>query len=201
MAGVRIKRLEFNSPQPEDTDFEVTVVANNRNTVVTFWDSERCQPSGALGESTQNNGHRARAKVVVSDQNGVVKETDWRPFCAPIDTLNGEDPKIPFTFNLRTPGTYSVKAIIADDIGGGHRFTKVKSLRVIAPGEADEGDTGGGGNDNGGNNDLDNPDSGGDILSWVLNNQQKAAGILLLLAFLAVASPYASIAANATGNS
>lgn len=59
-------------------------------------------------------------------------------------------------------------------------------------------------NDSGGSwpweNPNENPNDGGStsVFTWLLNNQKKAAGILLVIAFLYLAGPFAEVAANAT---
>ncbi|MDG5778202.1 hypothetical protein VB773_01430 [Haloarculaceae archaeon H-GB2-1] len=186
MADLRVRAVEYSTPQSAGTPFPIEVRLNNLESTAPFWGDAYCESSGT-------GGHKADVTLSVLSPDGSEVFNRTRETCIPVnsfDHLGGANQIEEFSLDL-PEGEYTVSAEVDAKHVSGHDQTQPQTLTVESgtSGLPDGSDpqTGGGlpwgGSDS---EDNDGPLAAVDDLKLLLG------GILLLLV-LYILSPYAEI--------
>lgn len=198
MAAIEVFRVEIENEGElaTNTPFTVNVPVENHNTLGPVLGG--CVNSGV-------EGHKVRVRLNIEHAQGATAWSGSQTVCAPIQSTLAPNVRARFTPELEESGEYIVRAYVqqvngaSEDTSEAHRIQVSDDVSTIPLGgtEGQSEDTAATGQDGsplGGG-------SGSGVLAWVMNNQQQAATILLVLAFLYVAGPFAEVAANVTEGS
>lgn len=200
MANVEIQRVEFQSPQAVGVQFPINVVVENHETLGRVFGG--CTKSGV-------EGHAVHVRLDVRNTDTGFSVSHNETVCAPIQSTAAPNARARFSVKLDDPGEYIVNAHIeavnvsGQDSSESYRLDVEEDAKdaLTTGGTAgrteDTSSTGQLGGGSGGNE----PDRNVNALSWVLNNQETAAAILLVLALLYLLGPFAEAGASLAGGS